>query len=821
MRLTWIIAFGWAGAVFGQCTPAVQPLGEAQGVTTVPLALAVHDVDGPGPQPAELFASGRGLAAWNGSAWREIATPSLEGSSSASPLLSWNNMGVPTLVRSRNGALGVVELLTTAGWSQLPGVFQGEINAFTTWDADGDGPQAPLLIAAGRFTNINNQPRLRVAAWNGTAWIALGAGISSEVASLATFDPDDQGPAPAQLLAGTRSAGELWIWNGSSWTAAAWPLGTSRNSVLTMTPWDTDGAGPLLPRLVVGGSFQNNNSVSSFRNIVFWNGATFESVPLQGPTNTVTGLTTWDPDAAGPLAERLVMTGDFAFVSGDQPEPYRRIAVLDGITWSEPGGGVASTVAANGTMRIATYDADGAGPQSARVIVSGPITKAGGRDVRFMAQWDNTQWRSLPDVADVQPIDSPAEATVLRVGSERRVFTLAPTSATTRIWRRDDQGWSIAASIAGRIDAHLVWDPDGTGPRGEEWLLAGTTDGASPTAIITSFDGANLQPVSMPTNVRSIEALALHEGDIYAATTSTTGVHRVLRLSNLGWTTIAGNFSSPVSALASFDIDGPGPAPAVLAASGAFTSVSSVQANRVALWNGTAWQAAAQGLDAGIPNGSNAVAKLLSWDPDDAGPLPARLVAGGFFQDISAGPSVFGLAFWNGTSWNAFPAGKPSIFSSLYLYTWDRDGAGPRTSDLIWSATETWTYNLSLGWQPLLTPASTMPYAIGLADLDGPGAQPPLVIGSRRTIVPTMSPQVEVFSFRTCLTCDDIDFNNNAVFPEDQDVTDFFTVLAGGAPASCDGTLGCNDIDFNNNGVFPEDQDVIDFFNVLAGGICP
>jgi hypothetical protein len=62
--------------------------------------------------------------------------------------------------------------------------------------------------------------------------------------------------------------------------------------------------------------------------------------------------------------------------------------------------------------------------------------------------------------------------------------------------------------------------------------------------------------------------------------------------------------------------------------------------------------------------------------------------------------------------------------------------------------------------------------------------------------------------------CDDIDFNNNGVFPEDQDVVDFFNVLAGGAcPA-------CNDIDFNNNGVFPEDQDVVDFFNVLAGGEC-
>jgi hypothetical protein len=66
----------------------------------------------------------------------------------------------------------------------------------------------------------------------------------------------------------------------------------------------------------------------------------------------------------------------------------------------------------------------------------------------------------------------------------------------------------------------------------------------------------------------------------------------------------------------------------------------------------------------------------------------------------------------------------------------------------------------------------------------------------------------------TAPVCDSIDFNRNGVFPEDQDVIDFFNVLAGGACAQC------SDIDFNNNGVFPEDQDAIDFFTVLAGGQC-
>ncbi|HLP84228.1 MAG TPA: hypothetical protein VK157_07755 [Phycisphaerales bacterium] len=41
-----------------------------------------------------------------------------------------------------------------------------------------------------------------------------------------------------------------------------------------------------------------------------------------------------------------------------------------------------------------------------------------------------------------------------------------------------------------------------------------------------------------------------------------------------------------------------------------------------------------------------------------------------------------------------------------------------------------------------------------------------------------------------------------------------YVVITGGA-------AGCDSIDFNGNEVFPEDQDVIDFFNVLAGGTCP
>jgi hypothetical protein len=64
--------------------------------------------------------------------------------------------------------------------------------------------------------------------------------------------------------------------------------------------------------------------------------------------------------------------------------------------------------------------------------------------------------------------------------------------------------------------------------------------------------------------------------------------------------------------------------------------------------------------------------------------------------------------------------------------------------------------------------------------------------------------------------CDSIDFNGDGLFPDDQDLVDFLSVLAGG-PCS---TGTCNDIDFNNDQLFPDDSDLVAFLRVLAGGNC-
>jgi endonuclease/exonuclease/phosphatase family metal-dependent hydrolase len=67
--------------------------------------------------------------------------------------------------------------------------------------------------------------------------------------------------------------------------------------------------------------------------------------------------------------------------------------------------------------------------------------------------------------------------------------------------------------------------------------------------------------------------------------------------------------------------------------------------------------------------------------------------------------------------------------------------------------------------------------------------------------------------------CNDIDFNNDGLFPDDADLVEFLNVLAGGS-CSTDPSPGCDVIDFNNDGLFPDDADLLSFLQVLAGQPC-
>jgi lysophospholipase L1-like esterase len=69
--------------------------------------------------------------------------------------------------------------------------------------------------------------------------------------------------------------------------------------------------------------------------------------------------------------------------------------------------------------------------------------------------------------------------------------------------------------------------------------------------------------------------------------------------------------------------------------------------------------------------------------------------------------------------------------------------------------------------------------------------------------------------------CNDMDFNNDNIFPTDQDVIEFFNVLAGAPCSTAVGEgPGCDSVDFDRNTIYPDDADITAFLNVLAGAPC-
>ncbi len=73
-------------------------------------------------------------------------------------------------------------------WNPLGAGIGGTVWALTAWDPDGPGPQEELLVAGGTFGMAGGLPASCIAAWDGNAWSALGAGVNARVNALAVHN---------------------------------------------------------------------------------------------------------------------------------------------------------------------------------------------------------------------------------------------------------------------------------------------------------------------------------------------------------------------------------------------------------------------------------------------------------------------------------------------------------------------------------------------------------------------------------------------------------------------------------------------------------
>ena len=509
-------------------------------------------------------------------------------------------------------------------WEPLgTGIPDGGVTCLASFD-DGSGP---ALYAGGSFTSAGGVPATYIAKWNGTAWSAVGGGVSGPsvpyVQDLAVFDDDGAGPHVRALYAAGRftSAGGtpaayMAKWDGTAWSAVGAGLAGSYAYGYRLAVFD-DGGGPAL---VVGGSFATAGGVPA-ANIAKWNGSAWSALG-SGVNGLVHGLAVWDDDGTGPHAAVLYATGEMTTAGGGAAS---KIARWNGSAWSALGSGLGG-VAPYGE-RSCAYDPDGEGAAPPRLYVNGNFQSAGGLGAVNFSSWDGTSW--------VSPSSGPSE----------NVLALA------------------------------LFDDDGAGPHRPALYAGGyfTAAGSGPAKLVACWDGSSWSALGTGLTGTFCDALQVFDDGtgpaLYAAGYFSAAGGQpaggIARWDGSAWSVIPGT-SNIVRALAVFDDDGSGPHAPALYAGGGFTSIGGVAANRIARWDGTSWTPLGSGLD-------GAVRALAVYDPDDTGPLPTVLVVGGEFTNAGGTGAAY-VASWNGSAWSGLAGGVNAPVYALGVFDL---GTGP------------------------------------------------------------------------------------------------------------------------------------------------
>lgn len=703
------VVIGLARTVAAQCPDDWQPLfGVPPGTDAQARAVTLWDPDGSGPLPAQPVVGGdfvnaggilvNRIARFDGTMWLPFGTGA--------------NTGLNGIVR-----------------------------ALTTWDPDGAGPQPRMLVAGGDFTGSGSTALNHVAMWNGATWQALDQGFagSTHVSSLATWDPDGDGPLPERLIAGGSfnatpggaTVNRVAMWDGASWQ----PLGNGfvNGDTLALTVYDPDGAGPQTPRLVAGGNWITSGT-TAVHYVAYWDGAAWQPFAA-GFSDRVTGLTTWDPDGSGPLTDQVIATGDF-LMSGSTSTQF--IARWDGSAWQPLGLGLGSFC-----YCVTTWDPDGSGPLPAEVLAGGNFSWAGGNDIPIgVAHWNGSTWQGFPSGTTPGPVyalttwdpdgSGPLTAGPLAVGNistagSRTVYNVA--SWQSNDWRQLGNGLNGNGS-ASQVLALTLWDPDGSGPAQPQVIAGGGFLTASGKTVnrIARFDGSEWQPLGAGCN-NNVYSLTTWDPDgsgplaevlVAGGSFTTAGGVTVNQVAYFDgtWHAFGAGIGGTVNALTVWDPDGVGGNPGYVIAGGVFTEAAGKPGNYVALWNGSAWTR--------MNNAFNSNVFALTTFSPTGNPADARVYAGGQFGSGGSQPYSY-IAQWTGTDWAAVGQGVTSYVQAFTRWNETSElvvgGAFTLASQTIANRVAAWTGSawVNTAFEPGISGTPGIVYALTTWDPDGAG----------------------------------------------------------------------------------------------------
>jgi hypothetical protein len=330
----------------------------------------------------ELFAAGnfatisdrdgRGLARWNGTAWRPLRPVGIGSVTSAVHRTAGGEVFVGGVFRDIDGVVhnGIAQRIGSSFVPLGSGIGDygsGPIVRAITSLASGE------LVVGGWFPTAGGVATPALATWDGFAWASLGGGISKVFATpevqrlhvapngdlLVAGDFDHAGGVPVESLA---------RWNGSAWS----PVGSGLGSQLILpviSQVTTAGNGDVF----VGGAFALGG-FGSLDEVARYDGVAWQLIGTgDQPVRELVGLPNGD----------LLAAGRFTFVDG---VPVGCVARWSNGVWSTVGGlGLTSSCQA----------------ECLRLLPGGALLAAGrfeqnGTFFQF-ARWDGNAWSLFQD----------------------------------------------------------------------------------------------------------------------------------------------------------------------------------------------------------------------------------------------------------------------------------------------------------------------------------------------------------------------------------------------------------------------------------------
>ncbi len=537
-----------------------------------------------------------------------------------------------------------------SAWSALgSGLTDAEVRALAV--------SGSTLYVGGAFTTIGGVSAKRVARWNGTAWSALAQGIDpalglgpSVVHALAVSGATIYAGGEF-TTAGAVSANRIAQWGGSAWSALSNGVPNGVNPTNVNDPCAVYALAVSGTDLFVGGVFGQASGAGTVSNIAKWNGTTFSGFTPSGTTYCAGFPVLICTQTVGAVLA-LAVSGTDLYVGGG----FNRagsvdtigIAKWNGSVWSALGSGIDPT----GTPGVSALAVSGA-----NVYVGGDFAGAGGvGNTLNIAKWNGSAWS--------QVVDEGPNAPVLGLAFNGSLLYVGGSFTVTRGFPADH-----IAKVNGTIPSSLTPGMNGDvlalALNGTDVYVGGSFLTAANSFVnhVAKWNGSVWSPVGDGTD-DTVRALLVNGPlhDVYAGgnflNADSLPANHIAKWNGSSWSALGLGTDGTVYALAA---DG-----STIYACGAFANAGGNPAGRVARWIGGTWSQ----LGGGFPNSPS----MQDNTPYALAVISPNLYVGGAFQWIegSGGPiaNTSRIAKWNANSggvWSAVGTGTDNTVNALVV----------------------------------------------------------------------------------------------------------------------------------------------------------